>query len=326
MALGVELGEQVRRGAALHPQAQWRRSSRALEPDGFHLEDGQPQLFLDGPLDGDAAVAGHVEVCLLAPPVGHGERFVGREPAKGDEGNGDTEDDAVDGVGRVVDRQVQPGKREHRDGPSDPQLRPLTRPPGHDQRVRDAHEDQGEDRHRRRRHREPTPATDDRDTVRPGSCHVVDDGAADRSQDREAPEEREQVTPSPEADERDDNGPCDGGRPPARPAGVDRPHDVGEPSGPEVRELLEQPCLETGGRVRLADDRQQGETGGGDRRQQDPQLAAHSDLARQRRRRARRAPLATAPARHGERRVDRGRTSASRHHRAHARTRISVST
>src|SRR5207249_7559834 len=109
MALRVDLGEEEALRLPFgrcDAQADRGGASRSFQSDRLHLEQGKPELILDGLADRLAPSSTDVEVSSTAPSVGHGEYRVWREEAEGDHGYPCSQDDSGHVVRQMVDGQV----------------------------------------------------------------------------------------------------------------------------------------------------------------------------------------------------------------------------
>ena len=299
MALGIELGEQELIRGALDPQPQRCRACGGLQPDRLDLGHREPELVAHGLADGLPPSARHVNVCGLAAPVGDGEHLVrGEETERGDRDR-HAQRDAEQHVGGMIEAQVQAGEAEQRDGDRGGDLHVRAGTTRDRQAVRDAHQEDGQGRHRQRRRRVAGPAGDDRHAVgaRPGQPLV--DPLTDDFQEKQAAQEHQQMPPAPERRRQDDQRPAEHGDPPARARHLDPVGHVGQPRRPRPRQGAQHrgadPVIDPEPRRVLRGQERAGQAHG---HQDQPRRRADVDRVRQRRRRPGRAAL-TAGLAHG---------------------------
>ena len=252
VAEGVQLAEELGRGIAGHGDPQGGGAGRAGEAERLDLGDLQPELVLEPAPDGLAAGPADVQVGAAAPPVADREDLVGREPAVGQQRDGDPEGRPDDHVGGAVGAKGHPAEGGQRDQRRHHPLAGVAPAALGHQRVQDRDQPDGEEGDVQGRHGPAAPALMDLGPERPRPLgDGAEDGQADVGQQVDQQQPDDQV-PEPAKDQQRDDQPvgdavqhppgADGGQPahhrleagqvhPAQPAdhgGVEDGHVDGE--------------------------------------------------------------------------------------------------
>ena len=207
MRLGVELAEQVELRTALDAQTQRRRTGRAAQPNRADLVHDQPELLFEGLADGHTARAADIEVRRPSPAIGDREVLVGHEDSESDHREGHADRDGDEDVGRGVDAEVHARQRDEGDETGEGPLSEVAPATVGHERVEDQHEKPRGRQHLLGRQcpSAPTGAQGNAEGPR-ASGDVVDDPEQDL---RELHDDHrdEQVSPAPQREQRDRQGP-----------------------------------------------------------------------------------------------------------------------